>query len=219
MENSIRRIEFINKQSLAETPTKKLNVLDIGGHWLLNSIIFAKQGHNVYAADIYEQIEPDNRIIPKIAHDFNIKLVNYNSLQDTVELLSLEDVAFDLVVFSEIIEHLTFNPVQFWKVIYKVLKPKGRIVITTPNFYFLPHLLKNLMRILIGNGVTPTVDHILKTNTYGHHWKLYTRKEISEYFSQLSPDFRIGKSCFFKGASSRTRVRRVTKDIWSYTVS
>lgn len=216
LEYSIKRIELINQLSLAECSDNKLNVLDIGGHWLYNSIMYAKDGHNVYAADIYDQIEPHNQILSKIANDFNIKLLNYNNLEEPVELLNLDDLTFDLVLFSEIIEHITFNPVKFWNIIHKILKPKGRIIITTPNFYYLPNLVRNFFSVLTGSGIAPTVDHILNINTYGHHWKLYTKKEIENYFLKLSPDFQIGKSCYFNGTPSKRRYTGIIKTICSF---
>jgi 2-polyprenyl-6-hydroxyphenyl methylase/3-demethylubiquinone-9 3-methyltransferase len=35
------------------------------------------------------------------------------------------------------------------------------------------------------------VADILGTITYGHHWKEYSPKEISQYFQSLSPDFKV----------------------------
>ncbi len=43
------------------------------------------------------------------------------------------DDTFDLVTWSEVIEHLTENPVHTLAEIHRVLKPGGRLVISTPN--------------------------------------------------------------------------------------
>ncbi len=43
------------------------------------------------------------------------------------------DASFDVVVFSEIIEHLTTNPVRALSEMHRVLGPDGVLVVTTPN--------------------------------------------------------------------------------------
>lgn len=43
------------------------------------------------------------------------------------------DNTFDLVTWSEVIEHLTENPVHTLAEIHRVLRPGGRLVISTPN--------------------------------------------------------------------------------------
>jgi SAM-dependent methyltransferase len=43
--------------------------------------------------------------------------------------------AFDLVIFAEVIEHLFANPVEVIEWLFSLLKPTGRLLITTPNMY------------------------------------------------------------------------------------
>jgi SAM-dependent methyltransferase len=43
------------------------------------------------------------------------------------------DAHFDLVTFCEVIEHLTENPVHTLSEIHRVLRPGGRVLISTPN--------------------------------------------------------------------------------------
>jgi SAM-dependent methyltransferase len=43
------------------------------------------------------------------------------------------DESFDVVVFSELIEHLGVNPVRALAEIHRVLRPGGIVVVTTPN--------------------------------------------------------------------------------------
>jgi len=51
------------------------------------------------------------------------------------EKLPFEDNSFDLIWTSELIEHLE-NPKESIKEFERVLKPKGEMILTTPNSYF-----------------------------------------------------------------------------------
>ncbi len=44
-----------------------------------------------------------------------------------------DDASFDLVMWCEVIEHLTENPVHTLSEIHRVLKPSGHLVVSTPN--------------------------------------------------------------------------------------
>ena len=50
----------------------------------------------------------------------------------TLEEAGLEEASFDIIHASHLIEHLT-RPDEFVRELYKVLKPGGRVFLTTPN--------------------------------------------------------------------------------------
>lgn len=50
------------------------------------------------------------------------------------------DASFDVVLFSELIEHLGVNPVRALSEIHRVLRPGGALVLTTPNALSLERL-------------------------------------------------------------------------------
>ena len=52
-----------------------------------------------------------------------------------------EDNTFDVVLYCEIIEHLLMNPVHTLREIHRVLKPNGKLVVTTPNVARLGNVL------------------------------------------------------------------------------
>lgn len=55
-----------------------------------------------------------------------------NVLTGKLEDIKFPDAYFDTIVMIELIEH-TQNPVTFLKEVYRILKPDGIILITTPN--------------------------------------------------------------------------------------
>jgi 2-polyprenyl-3-methyl-5-hydroxy-6-metoxy-1,4-benzoquinol methylase len=47
------------------------------------------------------------------------------------------DKRFDTIIAGEIIEHLD-DPIQFLTACYQILKPGGRLILSTPNPYYPP---------------------------------------------------------------------------------
>jgi len=130
----------------------------------------------------------DSNVI-NAAGQLHISLKSETSLHDPQSLSATPENTFDLVLFTEIVEHITFNPVNMWKEIYRVMKPGGRIVITTPNYYAWRGRLWNFKRFLTRFGGGIEISEILNLRTYAHHWKEYSLRELIYYFCLLSPDF------------------------------
>ncbi len=164
-------------------------VLDIGAHWLHQSLFYSLNGFQVTACDFPATLQQDSVI--KLAQNQNISLLPYTDLESPSVFNNIKDDAFDIILFTEIIEHITFNPIDFWKEIYRVLAPNGRIIITTPNYYSWHSRCWSFKRFINGYGGGLTTDSILGMHTYSHHWKEFSLKELSYYFFQMSKDFRI----------------------------
>ncbi|MFY0593268.1 class I SAM-dependent methyltransferase [Roseivirga sp.] len=185
-------------------------VLDIGSHFLHSSIILKKLGYDVSSMDI--QIFWDISFVKSRAEQFDLEPVIENNLETFKSMGAVND-EFDLIVFTEIFEHITFNPVHFWNSIYRITKSNGSIYLTTPNSLALPNLLRSCKNLLLLKGIGLQIPEILNYVTYGHHWKEYSRKEIKQYFSLISDDFKLSIDFF--------EYQKVTKDngirgvIWS----
>ena len=68
-------------------------------------------------------------------------------LHDVEQRFPFEDDFFDVVVCSEILEHL-FSPEKVLEECYRVLKSSGTLIVTVPNLY----CLRNRLSILMGRG-------------------------------------------------------------------
>ena len=113
-----------------------LRVLDIGcGNGWLGSLY--SKGNEVWGLDISETNvrRAISRGIKAIKHDLNIN-----------NPLPFEARAFDVIVCSEILEHLFF-PEDMLKDCYRVLKDEGMLICTVPNLYS----AKNRIAILKGH--------------------------------------------------------------------
>ena len=85
-----------------------------------------------------------------------------------------EDGQFDVVVFSEVMEHLRF-PRRTLREIARVLKPAGRVVGSVPNAF----RLRNRMKFLFGR---PYESDPSQLRSYSH---ALLRKELAPVFDRI----------------------------------
>lgn len=168
--------------------TSNTRILDLGAFpyqltWLMKNF-----GYDVTAIDI----DPGRFQSFVATNDLQVQKCNIET-----ERLPFPEQSFDLIVFTEVFEHLHINPLFTIKEIRRVLKPDGYVVFTTPNLYS----LKRIGKFLLGRGI---IDHPLvvfkQAEDLGHagHIREYTSKEIrdileSHDFACSAPQF-IGKS-------------------------
>lgn len=168
--------------------SEKIKVLEIGSHYLHTSILLASRSFEVDAMDVEEFWKLE--FVKERAEKYALNPIVENDISRLTSFQNTHD-KYDLVVFTEILEHITFNPIQFWKLIYQVLKPGGLIYISTPNAFALPSYVRAIKNAFGLKSIGITVDDIFSKVTYGHHWKEYSAKEIIKYFEVLSPDFGV----------------------------
>jgi 2-polyprenyl-6-hydroxyphenyl methylase/3-demethylubiquinone-9 3-methyltransferase len=177
--------QFVFESELPKPQT----MLDIGSHWLHHTLLYALDGIAVTASDLPGTFEDATVCILAQAH--GITLYPFKDLSDPHVFDALPENGFDLVFFTEILEHITFNPVDMWKAIYRVLHPGGRIILTTPNYYYIGGWFWDFKRSIKRTGGGVSVHEILSKFTNGPHWKEYSAREIRLYFNLLSPDFQV----------------------------
>ena len=90
------------------------------------------------------------------------------------EHLPFEDGQFDLVVFSEVMEHLRF-PQKALEEIARVLGPDGRIVGSVPNAF----RLRNRLKFLVGKPFESDPSHL---RSYSHS---SVRTELTPSFEKI----------------------------------
>jgi 2-polyprenyl-6-hydroxyphenyl methylase/3-demethylubiquinone-9 3-methyltransferase len=129
--------------------------------------------------------------VKPIALEIGADLLNYTSLESKEALSNIPENSIDVVNFADIIEHITFNPINMWKGIYRILKPGGHIYVTTPNSMNFDRLYLKLKTLINECGYGINTPEIFSEGTYGHHWKEFSIPELNRYFTMLSPDFHI----------------------------
>lgn len=169
-----------------------VRVLDVGAHWLHQAVLWRRAGYEVTAVDLPVTFEIAE--VRALAAAEGIDLVKNPDLENSDALDALPEGGYDVILFAEIIEHLTFNPVNLWRKLYRLLAPGGRIVVTTPNYYAWNGRAWDPGRFVRGFGGGISADDILGLRTYGHHWHEFGRRELIRYFCMLSPDFNTVKA-------------------------
>ncbi len=96
--------------------------------------------------------------------------------------------SFDAVLFCELFEHLHWNPFHTLKEIFRVLKPGGLLILTTPNL----RRVETLFRYLHDWGSQPPVSRpfntLLPSLLYHRHNREYTGSELDYYLARQGKD-------------------------------
>jgi 2-polyprenyl-6-hydroxyphenyl methylase/3-demethylubiquinone-9 3-methyltransferase len=210
-------LRFLRTRKFALSEIKKgqiLTVLDIGSHWLHNAFFYANLGHQLICMN---SSMCDHPAVIRMAKEMNVRLQPGGRMEKAEGFVGIEDSSIDLVLFCEIIEHLAFNPINFWKQVYRVLKPGGRIIVTTPNAFYYPSAKIRLEGMLSGKYYGVPVQEIFSRGTYGHHWKEFTLPELKFYFNHLSSDFDTSRfEMVYKSGEENINIDRCLEAIGSH---
>lgn len=164
-------------------------ILDVGAHWLHQAFFFANDGHRLICADV--PITMRTSFVRRQAEAMGAQLVEIGRLELGQGLEVIPDNSVDALVFAEIIEHITFNPIPMWEAFHRVLKPGGLIYVTTPNSMYYESMHARLENLSRRAEYGIPVDDIMNGGTYGHHWKEYSLPELRHYFALLSDEYTV----------------------------
>lgn len=96
-----------------------------------------------------------------------------------LDSLPYEDACFDLVVFTETLEHIPRSPYVLLGEVKRVLKPGGLVLFSVPNL----SSLSNRIRFVLGRNVL-TVERFY-SDSFGH-FREYNMREVEHLFGQLA---------------------------------
>jgi SAM-dependent methyltransferase len=178
---------------LADTCPPPATIVDAGAYPGTLTKALARKGWRTIALDT----APDRDLTLQAKFN-NRESIDYTALTETsfaedmraagvttygVDLESgtfpFEDASIDGVVMTEVIEHLWVNPLHALAETNRILKPKGVLVISTPNLLS----LRNRLNMLRGR-MAPVIEHpamaYVKKVQLGHvgHVRLYAADEL-----------------------------------------
>jgi SAM-dependent methyltransferase len=190
--------EILPASRSAERP----RIIELGSYHLHLSILLRRCGYDVRGVDL--PIFAQRPIVRARAAQSLIE--NRPWVCDSLgkpTVIPYEDDSADVVICTEMLEHLTFNPVRLWSEAYRVVRSGGLVVITTPNSLSLFNVLATFKNLLTFRGVGISVAAILGGITTGHHWKEYSAKEIEAYLRSISPDFHLAHLSYYSYRDTR----------------
>jgi 2-polyprenyl-3-methyl-5-hydroxy-6-metoxy-1,4-benzoquinol methylase len=117
-------------QRVTEIAPRDSLVLDLGSHYLHLAAILRLLGYDVVALDV--PVFQNLQFVRARAETLRIRTVTTESAADGDFLLDCDD-RFELVLFCEMLEHITFNPCDFWRCIHRLLRTGGKVYLSTPN--------------------------------------------------------------------------------------
>jgi SAM-dependent methyltransferase len=165
-----KRFDFLLR-ILKNSYLLKSRFLDIGsldGYMMLGAKLI---GYNVAGTDLPEYVQAIHELSDHYGFD--------NRPADLLSSrLPFADGEFDLVLFSETLEHLNFHPAALFNEISRVMKPGASLVITTPNLL----RLNNVLKLLIGQSINHEIELPYSAGT---HYREYTAEEL-EYLVGIS---------------------------------
>lgn len=159
----LRTIEAWTDRVVARLRQTSLSILDYGcgtGDHVTHPL--ACRSHQVLGVDCHEaSIRQASRTYP---------LPNLSFRRADIGDLVREAMTFDLIVCSEVLEHL-HDPREFLQAVRRLLRPGGGLIITTPNGYgsfeWLMSLQKGLNRIGLHGLLRRAASPLLGAKTNG----------------------------------------------------
>jgi len=160
---------------------KRKRILDVGCYPYHLGKALELMGHEVWG--ISSTHEP-------VKHE-NIKTCNIET-----DTFPFKDDFFDMVIFTEVLEHLPQSPLHALNEMRRVAKPGGTLILTTPNIT----RSINRLKILLGKNVSYPLAHLLENdgngdNLYHRHNREYTLKEVKTLVKHA--DWHIEKAEYF----------------------
>ncbi len=141
-------------------------LLDVGSAYMHVSSLASLMGYQVSALDLKDFTEVPWLKQRALKYDIELRQCNLSK-----ERISWPDRAFDIVLLLETLEHFNFNPLPVLQEIYRVLRPGGCLILTTPNLF----RLGNKIRILFNRHISVSVEE-----PAGGHWREYSLLELKK---------------------------------------
>lgn len=102
-------------------------------------------------------------LTPLLASRFRRKGIDHRVCNLLLQPFPLDDESFDIVVFTEVMEHLPTGPGGVFGEIRRVLRPSGHLIFSLPN---VAHLRKRILALL-GRPVLDPVYDVFKESEGG----------------------------------------------------
>lgn len=180
-----------------------LDIIEFGCFTGIVAVSLQQLGNHVVASDIDFVIsDPGN-------HEFfrsqGVSTVPHDLAKTPLPLAS---DSFDLIIFTEVLEHLNFNPLPLLAEFHRILKPAGLIYLATPNLA----RISNRIDMVRGRSFMNPVQHLywnLSPDTgmsVGLHWREWAKNELIELLA--GSGFTLQRHYYTSLSENRSRFPR-----------
>jgi SAM-dependent methyltransferase len=157
-------------------PGQGLRLLDVGAFPGHLTVAAHHLGYQVDGISGRAESGPSlQMIVDRLSrHHISLTLVDVES-----EPFPFPNESFDMVLASEIIEHLHFNPYRLLRESFRVLKPGGRILITTPNINRLENIIRMVSDRTIHSEISGRFDESFSSILSARHIREYSASDLA----------------------------------------
>lgn len=101
--------------------------------------------------------------------------------------LPFPDDWIDVIVFNELFEHLRINPIATLQQVFRILRPGGKLLLSTPNLKSLHGIANFLFRSRAYSCAADPYLEYSKLINLGHmgHVREYTATEVTSFLDDL----------------------------------
>jgi SAM-dependent methyltransferase len=170
------RYEHVRDLITHDFPTP-IDIVELGAAPGDQICTYAKLGHRATALDLDEAADEwgtgETGRMRRILSDNDVRFVQWDLEQTPYPL---DDDAFDVVLMTEVYEHLREYPIRSLQEARRVLRPGGRLYFTTPNAAY----ALNRVQLLRGRSVATALPDWIGGLPHARHAREYTFAEVRE---------------------------------------
>jgi 2-polyprenyl-3-methyl-5-hydroxy-6-metoxy-1,4-benzoquinol methylase len=155
-------------------------VLEVGAFPYLLTLPLISKNYDVTALDKCSSLE----YLPGVADKFKVKVIDCDL---DIDRIPENDGSFDCVIMNEVFEHLRINLIASMREVCRVLRPRGVLLLSTPNLRSvrgINNLLRRQEAYSSWGGIYDNYSHLEKTGIMGHV-REYTSKEVTDFLQKI----------------------------------
>jgi SAM-dependent methyltransferase len=175
-------------------------ILEVGArHYFLTRALLARS-YEMTVLDAYPASDAERTLMPG---------AEYLQCDLDTDTISANDGAFDAVICNEVFEHLRIDLIHSLSELLRVLKPGGRLLLSTPNL----RSVTGLYNLLIRGEAYSCIGDVYENFRYVRngpgnmgHIREYTSKEVTTFLSKIG--FEV-EGLIFRSRGCYTRSQRL----------
>src|SRR5438874_1182331 len=171
-DEAAERYAFV-RQLVMRAVSPPASLVELGAAPGDQSVELARAGYWVTAVDLglAEWSDRPQGAMQATLAEAGVELVLWDLEQTPYPLA---DESFDVVVMTEVLEHLRDYPARSLAEARRILRPGGILVLTTPNAAY----LRNRLRLVLGRSVYTSLSDWLHGLPHARHAREYTVSEL-----------------------------------------